>query len=227
MTISFSEKTEIRRLTTRGGPLFDDEPRTLAELFLRSARKHDLQNVLTYKRDGEWRRISSSELLNRAKNIAAGLHSLGLRKTDRAAILAPNSPEWTLADAGCQFAGVVDVPIYTTLSPSAVKYILNDSGAKVLFLEDRESYERIEDVFPFTPELRQIVFLDEVASVPGAISLGDLPSSSGRHGAHGDARRRGRRLRGRRAPRRRARRAKACRRDEEHPRCDDGDAGGR
>ena len=174
MTISFSEKTEIRRLTTRGGPLFDDEPRTLAELFLRSARKHDLQNVLTYKRDGEWRRISSSELLNRAKNIAAGLHSLGLRKTDRAAILAPNSPEWTLADAGCQFAGVVDVPIYTTLSPSAVKYILNDSGAKVLFLEDRESYERIEDVFPFTPELRQIVFLDEVASVPEAISLGDL-----------------------------------------------------
>lgn len=51
-------------------------------------------------------------MVERAENIALGLYSLGLRKGDRAAILGANCPEWTLSDAGCQFAGVIDAPIY-------------------------------------------------------------------------------------------------------------------
>ena len=39
-----------------------------------------------------------------------------------------------LADAGCLFAGAIDVPIYPTLTPAQVRYILNDSGARVLFV---------------------------------------------------------------------------------------------
>jgi long-chain acyl-CoA synthetase len=71
------------------------------------------------------------------------LYSLGLRKGDNAAILAANSPQWTFADAGCQFAGIIDVPIYTTLAPTSVEYILKDSHAKVFFLENRAEYDRI------------------------------------------------------------------------------------
>src|SRR5688572_27027627 len=89
----------------------DVEPRTLPELFLKSVTDYDLPDALNYKKDGAWKPISSRQMIARSVNIALGLHSLGLRKGDRAAILAANSPEWTLADAGCQFAGVVDVPI--------------------------------------------------------------------------------------------------------------------
>src|SRR5258708_40276092 len=77
-------------------------PATLPELFLRSAAEFNLPNALNYKKDDVWKKISSAEMVSRAENIALGLYSLGLRKGDRAAILAPNSPEWTLADAGCQ-----------------------------------------------------------------------------------------------------------------------------
>lgn len=55
------------------------------------------------------------------------------------AILAPNAPHWTLSDAGCQFAGVIDVPIYTTLAAESVRYIIADSAARVLFLQDRDT----------------------------------------------------------------------------------------
>lgn len=122
------------------------EPTTLPELFERAAREFALSDALNYKKDGAWRSISSAEIVERAQNIALGLYSLGLRKGDRAAILAPNSPTWTLVDAGCQFAGVIDVPIYTTLSPDSVRYILDDSAARILFLNDREAYERVKDV---------------------------------------------------------------------------------
>src|SRR5438046_2129752 len=75
-------------------------PTTLAKLFLHAAARFDLPDALNYKSRGEWRAISSREMAARAQNIALGLYSLGLRKGDRAAILAANSPEWTLADAG-------------------------------------------------------------------------------------------------------------------------------
>ena len=118
-------------------------PATLPELFLEAAREFDLPDALNFKKEGQWHAISSSEMIVRSENIALGLYSLGLRKGDRAAILAANSPEWTLSDAGCQFAGVIDVPIYMTLANDSVRYIIDDSETRVIFLQDRETYDRV------------------------------------------------------------------------------------
>lgn len=151
------------------------EPTTLAELFLLSAEKFDRSDALNYRLDGVWRPISSNEMVERAENIALGLYAIGLRKGDRAAILAANSPEWTLSDAGCQFAGVVDVPIYTTLAPDAVAYIINDSGTRVFFLQNKETYDRIEQILSNCKSIETLVFYDiEGVTAENAISLADL-----------------------------------------------------
>lgn len=163
----------------RGEPLLADEPKTIAELFTKSAKIHDLPNALNFKADGKWHPISSKSIVTRAESIAAGLYTLGLRKGDRAAILAANSPDWTLADAGCQFAGVIDVPIYTTLAPESVRYILNDSSAKALFLDTKDAYDRIAEILPECPSLEHVVLFDGSASVPNAISLGELEKRGG------------------------------------------------
>src|SRR6476469_8035885 len=84
----------------RGEPLWEDEPKTLPELFRKATEKYDLPNALSYKSCSEWMSISSKELLRRATAVAAGLHYLGLRKEGRVAILAANSPSWTIVDAG-------------------------------------------------------------------------------------------------------------------------------
>ncbi len=167
-------QTAVRRPQSRI-PLFTDEPQTLAEIFLHAREKHNRPDALNYKRGGEWQKISSDEIVARAENIALGLYDLGLRKGDRAAILAANSPEWTLADAGCQFAGVIDVPIYTTLSPDSVRYILKDSGARVLFLENREMFEHHAEVLSECKELEKIVFFDyKNAAAENSLSLEEL-----------------------------------------------------
>lgn len=156
-------------------PLFADEPRTLAELFLRAAEKHNRADALNFKKGGEWRKISSDEMIYRAENIALGLYALGLRKGDKAAILAANSPEWTLSDAGCQFAGIIDAPIYTTLAPNVVAYIVNDSGAKVFFLQNKETFERIREILPECRMLEKLVFFDAAGvEAENAISLENL-----------------------------------------------------
>jgi long-chain acyl-CoA synthetase len=162
----------------RGEPLFVDEPRTLAEVFLRGAEKFDRADALSVKLDGEWKRISSSEMIERIENIALGLYNLGLRKGDHAAILSANSPEWTMADAGCQFAGIVDIPIYTTLSETSVDYILKDGRPRIFFLQDPATYERVKGAITACDSIERLVFFSHDKTViEKAISLSDLENA--------------------------------------------------
>jgi long-chain acyl-CoA synthetase len=152
-----------------------DEPTTLAELFLYARQKHNRPDALNYKIDGNWRAISSDEMLLRAENIALGLYAIGIRQGDRVAILAANSPNWTITDAGCQLGGVIDVPIYTTLASNSVQYIINDSGAKVFFLENKEIFDRIAGILPNCQTLEKLVLFDAAGtSAENAMSLEEL-----------------------------------------------------
>src|SRR5512132_1477175 len=93
-------------------PLTADEPSTLVEIYERVARVHPKPDTLNYKQDGAWHSISAAEMLARARHIALGLYSFGIRKNDRVAILSESCAEWVLADQGCMFAGAVTVPVY-------------------------------------------------------------------------------------------------------------------
>jgi long-chain acyl-CoA synthetase len=156
-------------------PLAADEPTTLAEVFTHAVSRHPKPDALNYKRAGEWRAVSSAELLERSQLIAYGLYALGLRAGDRAALLSESCPEWTLTDAGCQFAGVVDVPIYPTQAPPQVRYILDDSGARVLFIRNRVAFARIFAAIDGCDTLAHLIFFEpEGAAETGATTLDEL-----------------------------------------------------
>jgi long-chain acyl-CoA synthetase len=151
------------------------DPTTLTEVFEYVARVHDRPDILNYKQDGRWVPISSAEVLQRARSIAAGLYSLGTRRGDRVAILSESRPEWTLTDAGCIFAGAIDVPIYPTLTPAQVQYILKDSGARMLLLANETKLREIEPILSNCPAVEHlIVFEKGSASKSAAISLEQL-----------------------------------------------------
>jgi long-chain acyl-CoA synthetase len=157
-------------------PLHEDEPATLAEMFERAALRRNKPDALNHKRDGAWASISSAEMIARARHIALGLHSLGVRRGERVGLLSQNCPEWTLADAGCLFAGAIDVPIYPTQTPAQVRYILNDSGARVLFIQNIAAFERIEDVVKDCAALERVIFFDTEGTqgVENGLALSDL-----------------------------------------------------
>jgi long-chain acyl-CoA synthetase len=141
-------------------PTSSDEPATLVDVFERVARAHKRPDTLNYKHGDRWLSISSDELLARAKRIAAGLHEIGVRRGDRVALLSESRVEWTLTDAGSIFAGAIDVPIYPTLMPPQVRYILNDSGASVLLLANREKFVELKDILGECPEVKHVIFFD-------------------------------------------------------------------
>jgi long-chain acyl-CoA synthetase len=150
-------------------------PETLPQLFTTVAERSDRPDALNYKRDGAWQKISTQKMARRMRNVALGLYSLGLRKGDRAAILAANSPEWTIVDGGCQFAGIQDVPIYTTLSETSVEFILNDSGSRIFFVESAEVLERIGSTIARCPAIENIVFFKPAGlEIEHSLSLAEL-----------------------------------------------------
>jgi long-chain acyl-CoA synthetase len=155
-------------------PLTPDEPRTLVEVFEHVGRLHPRPNTLNFKLNNRWVAISSEETLARARHIAAGLYSLGIRPGERVAIISQSRPEWTLTDAGCLMAGAIDVPIYPTLMPAQVRYILNDSGARVLVMEGRNKFEEIQQVLKETPSVQHLVFFDKSGVETAAVSLSEL-----------------------------------------------------
>ncbi|HEY3040005.1 MAG TPA: long-chain fatty acid--CoA ligase [Pyrinomonadaceae bacterium] len=165
-----SEVEPVKRI-----PLNPDEPTTLIEVFEYVDRVHPRTDTLNYKRDGRWVAISSDELLTRAHRIAGGLYSLGVRRGDRVAILSESRPEWTLIDAGCLFARAIDVPIYPTLTPPQVRYILKDSGARVLVLQNEEKFLHIREILAACPAIEHLIFLEKTAGANvDALSLVEL-----------------------------------------------------
>lgn len=141
-------------------PFAPDEPQTLIDVFTRAARNHNRPDTLNYKSEGRWVSVSSGEMLSRAKHIAAGLHAIGIRHGDRVALLSDSRAEWTLADAGCLFASAIDVPIYPTLTPPQVRYILQDSGSSALFLANREKLLELKEILAECPHIEHVIFFD-------------------------------------------------------------------
>ena len=163
------------RDSRHGESLEKDEPSTLVEMFEQTVRKNNKPDALNFKKDIRWQSITSGEMLARIRWIALGLHSLGINRGDRVALLSANCPEWTLTDAGCQFCGAVDVPIYTTQAPSQVGYILNDSGARVFVIQNRAALDRIRDSIKDCASIERFVFFDkEGVEDKKAISLEEL-----------------------------------------------------
>ena len=154
------EYMDLRSSTPARQPASADEPVTLVDVFERVTRKHKRPDTLNYKSGERWLSISSDELLRRSKLIAAGLHAIGAGPGERVAILSESRVEWTLTDAGSIFAGTIDVPIYPTLTPPQVRYILNDSGASVLFLANREKFDELKDALGECPQVKHIVFFE-------------------------------------------------------------------
>ncbi|MFQ5477497.1 MAG: AMP-dependent synthetase/ligase [Candidatus Binatia bacterium] len=113
-----------------------------AVFFASAARGGDSPRYMV-KRSGRWETVSWKRCLQNVEEIAAGLLNLGLEHDDRVAILAATRPEWLEVDLAALSIGCVTVPIYSSSLPEECGYILNDSGARVVFAENPSQAKKI------------------------------------------------------------------------------------
>jgi long-chain acyl-CoA synthetase len=114
---------------------------------------------------------STASFVERVRAIGLALEDMGMAPGDRVAIMSETRQEWVMADMGIVTARLVTVPIYPTISGQQARFILQDSGARGVFVSDATQAEKILSVRHLIPELEFIaVFTDEVppAAVRGS-----------------------------------------------------------
>ena len=127
---------------------------------------------MSYETAGVWHDISSRELYTRVIRTARQLQHWGIAKGDRVALIAENRFEWAIVDWACLLMGVVDVPIYPTLTAEQTTFILQNSGARTIFVSTHKQLEKILSIRSGT-SLEHIVIMDEVDH-PGAVRMSTI-----------------------------------------------------
>ncbi|RMH17976.1 MAG: hypothetical protein D6701_06925, partial [Gemmatimonadetes bacterium] len=107
--------------------------------------------------------VSYREVAERVRAVVGGLKAGGLERGDRIALLAPNRVEWAVTDYGALCAGVVDVPVYNTLTAPQIAYILEHSGARMIFVASPEEMERVREAAAELGRALPIVIFDPPA----------------------------------------------------------------
>ena len=154
---------------------------TLADLLPLSAKLYGSAPAVRYRQGDSWVDRSFDQVLETVRSLSLGLIDLGVAKGDKVSILGNTRPEWTYFDFAALSAGAVVVPIYQTNSPEECQYVLENSDAKVVVVEDDEQMEKIRAVREQLPLLEHVVRM--TGSSEDAISLEDLAA----RGATGDS----------------------------------------
>jgi long-chain acyl-CoA synthetase len=145
---------------------------TLADLLPRAAEMYGDAPAIRYKDGDSWVSRSFSEVEETVRPLALGLVDLGVEKGDKVSILGNTRPEWTYLDFAALSVGAIVVPIYQTNSPEECQYVLENSDAKVVVVEDDEQLEKIREVRDRLPILEQVIRM--TGDSDDAISLEEL-----------------------------------------------------
>jgi len=147
--------------------------KTVADLAPLAAERHAQLSAVTYKDDsGQWVTKTYSEVGDIVRRLALGLLALGIEKGDKVSILANTRPEWTYFDFAALSVGAVVVPIYQTNSPDECQYVLENSDAKAVVVEDDEQLAKIDQIRDRVSKLEQVIRME--GSGGNAISMDEL-----------------------------------------------------
>ncbi|GAB1049689.1 MAG: long-chain fatty acid--CoA ligase [Shewanella algae] len=108
-----------------------------------------------------WDKVSWNEFNRISAAIAGTLIANGFEVQDRAVILSHNCPQWTCVDVGVVRARGVVVPVYPTSTLEQAAYIINDAGAKLLFVDNKAQYELACELESLCPTLNCVVVFDK------------------------------------------------------------------
>lgn len=133
--------------------------KTIAELFvsITNTFSRSAKPVYRYKKSMQYVDVSFSELRSSVQKLSYALHSLGLQKGDRVALVSENRYEWVLTDFALSSLGIVSVPLFTSVTPAQIEYILNDCTASAVIVSNQMLFGKVSKALPNSPSVKNIV----------------------------------------------------------------------
>jgi long-chain acyl-CoA synthetase len=149
---------------------------SVAQLF-RSRLKEDADRpAAMHKQGGAWKNISWGELAARGEAIAWGLLALGARRGQMIGLIGATRIEWTMCDLGVTHTGATAVPIYHSNTAEEIRFILDNAGTVLVFVENAVQLKKLQEVKAKLPKVARVILMEgEAPSNDGwALSLAAL-----------------------------------------------------
>lgn len=126
------------------------------------AKEGPLEKAISDKVTGKWRHFSTQDILDMVNKASRGLLKMGVKPGDKLAIISyQNRAEWMIMDLAMQQLGVIDVPLYPTISARDYVYIMNDAGVSYAFVGAGDLYDKVKEAQAEVPTLKDIYTFDQ------------------------------------------------------------------
>jgi long-chain acyl-CoA synthetase len=144
---------------------------TINELFGWMSHRGDTQ-VASWRSGSEWKPITSQQMYGRVRAMVELLQSWGIKRGDRVALVSENRWEWPVVDFAVLAIGAIDVPLYQTLTPEQMGFILRDAGARAIILSSKQQFQKLVGAGEI-PTLEHVAVMDE-GSLENTTSLPEV-----------------------------------------------------
>ncbi|WP_373049975.1 AMP-dependent synthetase/ligase [Thalassovita aquimarina] len=141
-------------------PIAMDGCDTVVKLWAKRCHELGDQTAHREKQLGVWQAYSWTDYYQGGKWAGLGLLALGLEKGQPVQILSEDRREWLYVDLGVAAVGGIPSGVYTTDSAEQLAYLINDSGAPFLFVENDEQLDKFLKVRDQMPGLRKVIVFD-------------------------------------------------------------------
>jgi long-chain acyl-CoA synthetase len=140
--------------------------KNIADMFFQKKKDFPNKAAYQYKKDGRWLSLTFTESVDMAEKLAAGFASLGIKKGDRIAIMSHNRYEWAITDYAAQALGAILVPIYPSVQPDQVEYIINDSESALVVVEDGFQQDKVDVIRKSLKTAQHFIIIDSDSDEP-------------------------------------------------------------
>ena len=137
-------------------------PTRTFDLMERALKLFSGNHALAEKVEGKWTFYTSEQYNEIAHHFAYGLLEMGYKKGDKIVTVTNNRPQWNFVDMGMSMAGVVHVPVYTSMNSEEYRYILEHSDAKMVLLADQKLHDLIYPISQNVKGVKHYFTFDEV-----------------------------------------------------------------
>ena len=150
----------------------------LIDVIPHQQKTHPKEDALCDKATGEWRKYSISKCKEIVDNFSLGLLKLEVKKYDKIAIISVNRTEWNFVDIGSLQVGAVIVPLYPNMSEDNYSFIFEDAEVKMVFVSNKELYEKVGRVKSKINRQIDVYTFDEVEGAQHWSKISDQADES-------------------------------------------------
>jgi long-chain acyl-CoA synthetase len=120
--------------------------KTLPQMLAHTLENYPKPDFMLYKKADKYIPLSTEDFVRKVRYFSLGLKELGIKAGEKVAILSENRPEWVITDQAVLNLRGITVPIYTTLVPDQIKFIIDDSDARVVVCSGQELWQKVATV---------------------------------------------------------------------------------